>query len=231
MKPIMDYFKVVKPSLELALETKSSRSSKTPEKRKYESSLKQTGHLSDVVMANLLDTDDQDLEAKLEAIEKEASKVLKGKTNDLGREKDVKSKENVRSREFNKIAKQETSVEDKPVENHKSENNCKSVSEQNHSNASPKKKLSLWDLPVYKESAKSTKSIESNKDVELEDTKLTERDEENISENKMTELILKNESKEGSTPQSKLPTIQSKVSSCTKKTAQKKISDFFLSNL
>ncbi|XP_033230281.1 poly(ADP-ribose) glycohydrolase-like isoform X2 [Belonocnema kinseyi] len=231
MKPIMDYFRVVKPSTEFISETKSSKSSKTPEKRKYESSLKQAGSLSDVVMANLLDSDDQDLEAKLEAIEKEASQVLKGKTNDLGREKDFKSKENGRSREFNKMAKQETFAEDKPVYKHKSENNCKSMSEQNHLNASPKKKLSLWDLPVYKESAKSTKSIESNKDVELEDKKLTERDEENISENKMTETILKNESKEESTPQSKLSTIQSKNSPCTKKTAQKKISDFFLSNL
>ena len=233
MKPIMDYFKVVKPSSKVDSEAKttSSKASKSPEKRKYENSSttsKQQESFADEMITKLLDNYDEDLEANLEAIKKKASDVSNGKPNVLSEEKDYKSKENEKSREFMKIAKEESSTQNKFVENHKSESNYKNMmDQQNQTNVAPKKRLSLWDLPAYKESTKSNKS---NKDVEHADTKFMERDEENAAENKTRELSLKNDNIDDSISQSKLPTT-SKNPSSTKKIGQRKISDFFLSNL
>lgn len=198
MKPITDYFKKI---------NSLTRNVKTPEKRKREnsssSSPEQKEKMKDDAIGKWIENADASLEAKLKII----------KTNSLQENEKIDlnngncSKNDGVKLQIKKIESTSTNdlVEKQIVKKQNSNETTESTN---------KKKLSLWDLPMYEDSKKLNKN--SKPISELQDS-----NEENILENINDELDnnmsnVKNEANEQSNK---------------KKVGQRKISDFFLSNL
>ncbi|XP_043475045.1 poly(ADP-ribose) glycohydrolase [Leptopilina heterotoma] len=205
MKPITNYFKKLNTHV---------KNVKTPEKRKRENSLtspEQNEKINDEIIAKWIENED----AKLKIIKinsKEENEIINNDSE--GKKIDFPSRNNSNETKVEKIIK-------KPNCNQDSDTN-KTTSSSSSSSSSPiKKKLSLWDLPMYEDSKKSNKNSESiselhnsNEENQLEIINVKKLDDKTIPS-------VKNEMKK-----SKLEEI---VATSTKKTlGQRKISDFFL---
>ena len=204
MKPITDFFRKVKPNPEVPLEAKRpvSSLSKTPEKRKYKGNSKEKNEEDTII--KMLENIDDDLKSNSETIKSKTSQVINEKEGIISQSNNSKSKKNI---ENNLVIHDSNSA----IENQ---------------TAAPEKRPSLWDLPVYNDFKKSNKVIQ-----DLVDTNFSQNDEENKIQNKSTEPNFNNHPNEESTLKSKLFVTESKKTTSAKKGGQRKISDFFLSNL
>lgn len=202
MKPITNYFKKLNTQIKHV---------KTPEKRKRENSItspeQNEKKLNDEIIAKWIENED----AKLKIIKINSKEESEKINNDnVGKKIDSPSANNLNEQKVEKILK-------KPNCNQNYDTN--KISSSSSSSSSPiKKKISLWDLPMYEDSKKSNKNSESIPELHNSNE---ENQFDNINGEKLDETTVKNEMKK-----SKLEEI---VATSNKKTlGQRKISDFFL---